>query len=202
MSDLPELPAIRLGHWRHYKGGEYEVQGVVRHSETLEPLVLYRPLKGSSGRWVRPHAMFLETVEIDGVELARFEPQMPPPDAPSLLTGHCHCGAVRITLPHAPERLTDCNCSLCRRIGGLWGYFEPSTVQIEGHPEHTEGYVQGDKTLRTVRCKHCGGVTHWEPITPQENPRMGINLRNFDRQWVATLPVRRFDGADTWAFID
>lgn len=56
---LPELPAAPLGRYRHYKGGEYEVLGVVRHSETLEALVLYRALQGDGrGLWVRPYAMF------------------------------------------------------------------------------------------------------------------------------------------------
>ena len=72
MSDLPPLPSIAQGRYRHYKGGEYEVVGVVRHSETLEPLVLYRPLYNDSGMWVRPYAMFLEQVEIDGVMRPRF----------------------------------------------------------------------------------------------------------------------------------
>jgi hypothetical protein len=73
MSDLPPLPPIALGRYRHYKGGEYRVLGVVRHSETLEPLVLYRPLYNDSGDWVRPHAMFVGTVPIDGIERPRFE---------------------------------------------------------------------------------------------------------------------------------
>lgn len=72
MSDLPPLPSIPLGRYRHYKGGEYEVLGVARHSETLEPLVLYRPLYNESGLWVRPHAMFIECVEVDGQSLPRF----------------------------------------------------------------------------------------------------------------------------------
>ncbi len=74
MSDLPPLPPARIGRYRHYKGGEYEVLGVVRHSETLEPLVLYRALYGEQGLWVRPHAMFFERIEVDGVLRPRFEP--------------------------------------------------------------------------------------------------------------------------------
>jgi hypothetical protein len=62
-----------LGRYRHYKGGDYEVIGVARHSETQEPLVVYRPLYNTSGWWVRPHSMFFETVVIDGVERRRFE---------------------------------------------------------------------------------------------------------------------------------
>ena len=74
MTDLPPLPAIRTGRYRHYKGGEYEVIGVARHSETLEPLVVYRPLYNDSGLWVRPHAMFVGSVEHGGRAQPRFAP--------------------------------------------------------------------------------------------------------------------------------
>lgn len=70
--DLAPLPAARPGRYRHYKGLDYEVIGVARHSETLEPLVVYRPLYNDSGLWVRPHAMFFEEVEIDGRRQPRF----------------------------------------------------------------------------------------------------------------------------------
>ena len=60
------------GRYRHFKGGEYEVLGVARHSETGERLVVYRPLYGDGGLWVRPAAMFLETVEADGKTVSRF----------------------------------------------------------------------------------------------------------------------------------
>ncbi|MEY3475109.1 MAG: hypothetical protein RL087_1567 [Pseudomonadota bacterium] len=70
--DLPPLPFIETGRYRHYKGGEYEVLGVARHSETLEPLVLYRPLYNATGMWVRPFGMFTGTVEHDGRVQPRF----------------------------------------------------------------------------------------------------------------------------------
>jgi len=69
---LPPLPSIEPGRYRHYKGGEYEVLGVVRHSETLEPMVLYRPLYNQSGMWVRPFAMFHESIEFEGKRQPRF----------------------------------------------------------------------------------------------------------------------------------
>jgi hypothetical protein len=72
MSDLPPLPDTPPGRYRHYKGGEYEVVGAARHSETLEPLVVYRPLYGAAGLWVRPHAMFFEEIEVDGRRQPRF----------------------------------------------------------------------------------------------------------------------------------
>ncbi len=72
MADLSPLPQAQLGTYKHYKGGEYELLGVVRHSETLEPLVLYRPLYNESGSWVRPFKMFFETVVHEGRPQPRF----------------------------------------------------------------------------------------------------------------------------------
>jgi hypothetical protein len=69
---LPPLPPARPGRYRHYKGGEYELVAVARHSESHEPLVVYRPLYGEGGWWVRPHAMFFEQVEVDGRSQPRF----------------------------------------------------------------------------------------------------------------------------------
>ena len=70
--ELAPLPPTPTGRYRHYKGGEYELIGVARHSETHEALVVYRPLYNATGWWVRPHAMFFGTVEIDGVVQPRF----------------------------------------------------------------------------------------------------------------------------------
>jgi hypothetical protein len=69
---LPEQLSVQKGRYQHYKGGLYQVLGVVRHSETLEPLVLYRPLYGDSGDWVRPYAMFFSDVSVAGVTQPRF----------------------------------------------------------------------------------------------------------------------------------
>ncbi len=63
---------VPVGRYRHFKGGEYEVIGVARHSETDERLVVYRPLYGDGGLWVRPAAMFLEPVEHAGRTVPRF----------------------------------------------------------------------------------------------------------------------------------
>ncbi len=70
--DLPTLIETATGRYRHYKGGLYDVVGTVRHSETLEPMTLYRALYGQMGLWVRPAAMFNGLVVINGVEQARF----------------------------------------------------------------------------------------------------------------------------------
>lgn len=64
---------MKLGIYRHYKGNEYEVIGVAKHSETLEDYVIYRALYGEGGLWVRPLQMFEEQVAVDGKMVPRFE---------------------------------------------------------------------------------------------------------------------------------
>ncbi len=66
------MQEIKLGKYRHFKGMEYEVIGVAKHSETLEPMVVYRALYGEGGLWVRPAAMWNEIVERDGKSFPRF----------------------------------------------------------------------------------------------------------------------------------
>ena len=64
---------IEKGKYRHYKGGEYEVIGVAKHSETLEEMVVYRALYGDGGIWVRPAGMWDEQVTVNGKTVKRFE---------------------------------------------------------------------------------------------------------------------------------
>ena len=63
---------FRPGRYRHFKGGLYEALGVARHSETEEELVVYRPLEGAGGWWVRPRAMFCDSVVVEGARVPRF----------------------------------------------------------------------------------------------------------------------------------
>ena len=65
---------IPTGKYRHYKGNEYEVVGIARHSESHEEMVVYRPLYGEGGLWVRPLTMFTENVTVDGKTMPRFTP--------------------------------------------------------------------------------------------------------------------------------
>lgn len=66
------MSEIKLGKYRHFKGNEYEVIGIAKHSETLEPMVIYRALYGEGGLWVRPAEMWDEIVERDGKRFPRF----------------------------------------------------------------------------------------------------------------------------------
>lgn len=64
---------VRLGKYRHFKGNLYELIEVAHHSESQEPVAVYRALYGDHGLWVRPLEMFLETIERDGAEIQRFQ---------------------------------------------------------------------------------------------------------------------------------
>ena len=68
------VKTIPCDRYRHFKGNEYEVIGIARHSETEEPMVVYRALCGEGGLWTRPASMWNETVTRDGVEYRRFMP--------------------------------------------------------------------------------------------------------------------------------
>ena len=71
-NDVCEILPVRIGRYRHFKGKEYEVIGIAKHSETLEDMVVYRALYGEFGLWVRPYSMFCETVEANGRKVMRF----------------------------------------------------------------------------------------------------------------------------------
>lgn len=74
---MSSMPKLTPGRYRHYKGNDYEVVAVARHSETLEPVVVYKALYGEGGLWVRPYAMFCEHVVVDGHAVRRFAPIAP-----------------------------------------------------------------------------------------------------------------------------
>ncbi len=118
------------------------------------------------------------------------------------LSGSCHCGALTIEIPAPPTEITSCNCSICRRLGTLWAYYPAEQVTVSGHPESTDSYVHGDRTLRLVRCKTCGCVSHWEPLDAKpgtsNDVRVGVNIRNFDPRLIDNTRMRLLDGADTW----
>jgi hypothetical protein len=105
--------------------------------------------------------------------------------------GSCHCGAVRLVLRETPPDAVSCNCSLCRRIGGLWHHCASASVTVEGDGV---AYRQGDCMIDTWHCSTCGCTTHWTPVDPAY-PRMAVNLRMFDPGLWEELPMRLIDGA-------
>ena len=99
--------------------------------------------------------------------------------------------------------MTQCNCSICRRLGTLCAYYRPSHVRITLKDGNTDTYLWGDKSIAFHRCPECGCFTHWTAVDPAiDQDRMGVNARMLPPEVLAKTQVRRFDGADTWKFLD
>jgi hypothetical protein len=93
------------------------------------------------------------------------------------MKGSCHCGAVRISVPGAPEWLGSCNCSFCRRIGSLMAYYpDDDSVRVEGE---TVPYIWGDRMIALHHCPICGCFTHWNS-TGESHGKIGVNARLLD----------------------
>lgn len=117
-------------------------------------------------------------------------------------TGHCHCGAVQITIAHRPTYINDCNCSLCKRLGALWGYFVPDRVTIKGD---TATYTRVDRDVPNIIahfCDRCGCSTHWIATGLRATERMGVNMHLFEDDAVTGVRLQYLDGAswnqDSW----
>jgi len=106
----------------------------------------------------------------------------------------CHCGAVRMTLEAAPETVTDCNCSICRRYGVLWAYYSPGAVRFHMPEGPTDRYQWGDHQIIFHRCRTCGCVTDWADVDPAYD-RMGINARLLSPDVLAAARVLHLDRA-------
>lgn len=116
-----------------------------------------------------------------------------------MIEGSCHCGAVRLTAKSVPAEVTECNCSICRRLGARWAYYSPADVTLP-MPGATQPYVWGDRMLAFHRCKSCGVTTHWQSLDGTKD-RMAINARIFnDLDW-DRVRIRQFDGAATWEYV-
>jgi hypothetical protein len=118
-------------------------------------------------------------------------------DAP--LTGHCHCGQVTITIPAQPDYVNDCNCTLCSKIGALWGYFDPADVRVAGETQQYSRADSADPAVIAHFCGRCGCTTHWTATKAfvrrvGENNRMGANMRLFPPAALRGVEIRFPDG--------
>jgi len=121
-------------------------------------------------------------------------------EGPLLAT--CHCGAVRLEADMWPAAVTSCNCSICRRYGALWAYYTRASARLASAASALSVYTWGDKLIEFCHCGACGCVTHWESIDKQPSSRLAINARLLAPDVLATIPVRTFDGAASWRYLD
>jgi hypothetical protein len=106
----------------------------------------------------------------------------------------CHCGEVRLEVVVPPEEVKECNCSICRRYGARWAYYDPALVRFVSGAASTDTYMWGDKDIAFHRCRTCGCVSHWSPTGPG-GARMGVNTRLMPPEAVARARLLQFDGA-------
>lgn len=110
------------------------------------------------------------------------------------IVASCHCGRARITLPRKPESVTECNCSLCSKTGFRGVYFRGDELTIEGQ---FDSYVRSDLKqayLANHRCKTCGIVMHWTPLSEPPHERVGVNARLLDEAVLEGVPIKKVDG--------
>lgn len=114
-----------------------------------------------------------------------------------MIEATCHCGAVRLLAPRAPEMVADCNCSICRRLGTLWAYYDPAEVVMETPESALDAYARNDPEakgdLAFRRCGTCGCVVDWRWAGGGD--RMGINARLFEPVVLEGVTIRKVDGA-------
>jgi hypothetical protein len=119
-----------------------------------------------------------------------------------MIEASCHCGSITIDIPRKPRTVTDCNCSICRRYGVLWAYYKARDVRVRGTRSSMSSYLWGERSIRFVRCRHCGCVTHWAEVRKSASGRVGVNARNLDSGILKSVRIRHLDGALTWKFLD
>ena len=113
-----------------------------------------------------------------------------------MIEGSCHCGAVRWQFEGHPEDATACNCTVCRRYGVLWAYdYDGEGIKVSGN---TRPYIRG-RAIEFHFCPVCGCVTFWRARQEKDGRRrIAVNLRLAEPDAVARIPVRHFDGLDTF----
>lgn len=119
-----------------------------------------------------------------------------------MYTASCHCGAIKIEMDEQPQSLTQCTCSICHRLGARWAYYTRRQVRVRGLAESGSYYLWGDKRIEFYHCKKCGCATHYESIEKEDDSRIAVNARMMRPGDVENVPLKTFDGADTWEFLD
>jgi hypothetical protein len=115
-----------------------------------------------------------------------------------MIEGSCHCGDVRWQLDCVPDEATACNCTVCRRYGVLWAYdWDGEGIRVFGP---TRAYLRGKREIEFHFCATCGCVAFWRAAQANDDGRrrIAVNLRLAEPDAVAAVPLRRFEGLETF----
>jgi hypothetical protein len=120
-----------------------------------------------------------------------------------MLFGSCHCGAVRLEIARKPSQLTQCNCSICRRYGALWAYYTRKSARVVCAAGTVSPYAWGNSAIEFYHCTRCGCLTHYERAKKkQDDTRVAVNARMLEPEDIASIRIRKLDGAATWKYFD
>jgi len=111
-----------------------------------------------------------------------------------MLVGTCHCGAVTIELPSVPEEATSCNCSLCRRRGGLLAFVPRDKLVLKTPEEDLSTYTFNRHVIRHHFCAKCGIAPFGEGVGPNGAAMASVNLRCIPAVDLGALKVTAYDG--------
>lgn len=111
-----------------------------------------------------------------------------------MIEASCHCGSIEIALVAKPDYINLCDCTLCAKSGGAWGYFKNADVTVKGD---TSGYRRIDYPKPAVEikfCPRCGNTTHWALTEHHPGDQIGVNMRLFDPATIEGIEARTLDG--------
>jgi hypothetical protein len=114
-----------------------------------------------------------------------------------MIKGSCHCGAVQWQFEGQPDAATACSCTVCRRYGVLWIYdYEGEGIKFSGK---TQCYIRGE-AIEFHFCPVCGCLAFWRGQRPRADGRRrcAVNVRLAEPEAVASIPIRRLDGLNTF----
>ena len=120
-----------------------------------------------------------------------------------MIRASCHCEAVKFEFAEPPKWVLDCNCTLCRRYGGLWCYFDgPDAMKLPTppSPDATETYTWLDGDLAFHRCRTCGCVTHMMAVKREPPVIYGVNARLMAGLDPATVRIRQKNNSHSGFF--
>lgn len=110
------------------------------------------------------------------------------------MKGACHCGAIAVELARKPEYINLCDCSLCLKSGGAWGYFTQTDVGVIGEAGSYRRSDYKEPAVQLHFCSKCGTATHWTLTEHFEGDRVGVNMRIFEPKELNGVEARTLDG--------
>jgi hypothetical protein len=119
-----------------------------------------------------------------------------------MFQAECHCGNMKMSATRSPLSVTRCNCSICYRLGAIWAYYDSAEVAIQTGNSPVITYAWGEKSITFHHCSKCGCATHYTTTESDSSELTAINIRMAPASITDSIPVRDFDGAVSWKYVD